>query len=614
VCVQFFLQHPVLTFEGRTYETFKETAKARELLDTNDECVKYFEEAVTFKMPDVLRKLFVSLINQDQTYNVKELWEKFKTDMFEDFETNGLDTDTPENMAKLDIENQLQICGLSLAKYGITLPTCNIINNKSIDLENELKIGTTMREQMNEMQEKIVKYVFVKLEEMKKKKLINGCIFVDGPGGSGKTYTYRTMCHLFCANGIKYKSSSWMGIAANLLPDGRTMHKTFGLPFNVDKDACSNSKPNNVCGQEMIMTDVFIIDEISMVPKFAMEIIDRKLKELMGNNLPFGGKIMIIGGDFRQILPVQKKAGRIQLINLSIQKSYLWKNFECFHLTENKRAIQYNNDNNEQMIEQMDFSDFILKMGNGDLEADDNDFVEIPDKCIAKNDLIDEVFGEMIENGNLKEMAKRVILAPTNEKVLEINENVLNRLEKKGQKMQTYLSIDSVDDDEPKGYIEYPQEFLHSLNESGLPPHALKLTQGCQVILTRNLNPAASLCNGTRMKVMLMHKNLIECKLQTGERRKEIVFIPKITLTSSTLPFTLHRKQFPIKPCYAMTINKSQGQTLEYVGLDLTEPVFSHGMTYVAFSRVRGWNFIKVATKPEKGNKVKNIVWKEMLV
>ena len=89
---------------------------------------------------------------------------------------------------------------------------------------------------------------------------------------------------------------------------------------------------------------------------------------------------------------------------------------------------------------------------------------------------------------------------------------------------------------------------------------------------------------------------------------------PKIALTSKEFPFTLFRKQFPVKPCFSMTINKSQGQTIDFVGIDFNDPVFSHGMAYVAFSRARGWEFIKVAVKPGDQNKVKNIVWKEVLL
>jgi len=157
---------------------------------------------------------------------------------------------------------------------------------------------------------------------------------------------------------------------------------------------------------------------------------------------------------------------------------------------------------------------------------------------------------------------------------------------------------------------------LNSLNESGLPPHEMRLTRNCPVMLLRNLNPAMGLCNGTRMMVKTMHKNHLECELLTGERIGERVLIPKITSTSSKgkFPFEMSRKQFPVKPCYGMTINKSQGQTIDFVGLDFTDDVFSHGMTYVAFSRARAWEFVKVKVREERENKIKNIVWKEVLL
>ena len=90
----------------------------------------------------------------------------------------------------------------------------------------------------------------------------------------------------------------------------------------------------------------------------------------------------------------------------------------------------------------------------------------------------------------------------------------------------------------------------------------------------------------------------------------------KYTLTSEKgkFPFTLYRKQFPIKVCYAMTINKSQGQTIDYVGLDLEDDVFSHGMAYVGFSRVKTWDNIRVAVNKARGNRIKNEVWKEVLL
>jgi ATP-dependent DNA helicase PIF1 len=79
------------------------------------------------------------------------------------------------------------------------------------------------------------------------------------------------------------------------------------------------------------------------------------------------------------------------------------------------------------------------------------------------------------------------------------------------------------------------------------------------------------------------------------------VAIPRIEMSStdSKLPFTLIRRQFPVKICYAMTINKSQGQTLSNVGLYLPRPVFSHGQFYVALSRVKSPKGLKILINEE---------------
>ena len=86
-------------------------------------------------------------------------------------------------------------------------------------------------------------------------------------------------------------------------------------------------------------------------------------------------------------------------------------------------------------------------------------------------------------------------------------------------------------------------------------------------MILRNLNPAEGVCNGTRGIVMRMLNRVIEIELlMEGFRGKKV----RISLTPSEtqVPFKLERRQFQVKLCFAITINKSQGQSVEYVGLN----------------------------------------------
>ena len=107
---------------------------------------------------------------------------------------------------------------------------------------------------------------------------------------------------------------------------------------------------------------------------------------------------------------------------------------------------------------------------------------------------------------------------------------------------------------------DFPVELLHTISVSGLPNHELELKVGCPVILIRNLQggPNNSLRNGTRMIVIQMMERVIECEIAVGAQKGLRVFLPRIPMTdkSSEFPFTLVRRQFPVKLAFSLTINK----------------------------------------------------------
>lgn len=172
-----------------------------------------------------------------------------------------------------------------------------------------------------------------------------------------------------------------------------------------------------------------------------------------------------------------------------------------------------------------------------------------------------------------------------------------------------YRSRNKTENDEDT--FQFPVEFLESIEDGGLPPHELRLKVGVPIILLRNLQPP-DLCNGTRLIITRLNKFNIECSILTGVGLGKKVYIPQIPLSYNEGPVSFTRHQFPVKLCFSITINKSQGQSFEKVGVDLREQCFSHGQLYVSFSRVTAKNGLYVYNGEEKKKLVQNIVYEEV--
>jgi hypothetical protein len=234
-------------------------------------------------------------------------------------------------------------------------------------------------------------------------------------GVSGKTFLYKTIIHYFLSTRKNILSMAWTGIASVLLPKGMTSHRTFRLPLDLSniESAFLNLDSDK---RNLREADLIIWDEASMVPKKALDIVNKTLQDVCKSELPFAGKLIILGGDFCQILPVIKHGCRNIIIENTIKYSNLWPLFKIMKLKINMRS------NN------VEFSSFLLKIGKGIIE----NFV-IPSKW-KTNDVCLKIY----ENINNCNSLNRVILAPHNEDINILNKRVLKLL---SGKLKTYYSI-----------------------------------------------------------------------------------------------------------------------------------------------------------------------------
>ena len=169
-----------------------------------------------------------------------------------------------------------------------------------------------------------------------------------------------------------------------------------------------------------------------------------------------------------------------------------------------------------------------------------------------------------------------------------MNSIVLNKIP--GEK-HSYYSIDRVLDNDLHANIEV----INKLTPQGLPLHKIELKKGCMIMLTRNLNAPEGHCNGTRYIVTNLGKYVIEGRIPDGPHKGKVIYIPRIdNRPPKNFSPQLSRLQFPIKLAFAMTSNKSQGQTLLQTGICLQSPFFDHGQKYVATSRCGDRKKIKV--------------------
>ncbi len=352
-----------------------------------------------------------------------------------------------------------------------------------------------------------------------------------------------------------------------------------------------------------------------MQHRHIMEAVDHSFRDLHDSDKPFGGLTVVFGGDFQQILPVILKGSRAQVVGGCMQRSILWRHIIVLHLHQNMRL-------DTNLEEEANFARWQLQVGHSQ-HTDDSCNITLPNHFHCPKNTVDSLLDTIYPNIHLsghsdQYFSEHIILSSMNNKVNELNETVLAKFPGPSQ---LFPSVDFIPNSEQLGeddpLLNYPMEYLNEINYGTLPLAKLELKIGCPVMMLKNLDAPNGVCNSSR-GILTRHSNrVLEVRLLTGQHAGQTVFIPRVANQpgEDENAFRFTRRQFPIRVCFFMTINKSQGQSVNHVGLDLRSPAFTHGQFYVAVSRVTSVSNIKaIWNEGNEEAKTQNVVYREVLL
>ncbi|XP_042980082.1 uncharacterized protein LOC122310265 [Carya illinoinensis] len=457
------------TVNGVLVTTFREAATMHGLLERDDSVEESLQEASLYQMPSNLRQLFATILVYCNPTNPRYLWEHFEQDMSSDFQL----TEDSQSNVRMQV---LRSISMTLESMGRDINSFQLLDRNihfdedeflSREIDDELAVfipeeDLTASTLLNREQQIVYSLVLEKIFSNQ-----SAAFFIDGPGGTGKTFLYKALLATIRSRHLIALATVSSGVAASILPGGRTTHSRFKIPLDNNKNSiCSVSKQSGLA-KLLQITKLIIWDEAPMSRKEAIEALDRMLKDVNNSELSFGGKVVIFGGDFRQILPVVPKGTRQQQIDASLVSSYLWPTLKKIRLTENMRARL-----------DPDFSNYILELGNGMPPITIDEHVKILTAMLIpyQNDtasldqLLDTVFNDISEySTNISSMMNRAILTPKNSYVDEINNLLIQRFP---GDIINYYSFDETIDASEQAIME---DFLNTLTPNGFPPHQLLL-------------------------------------------------------------------------------------------------------------------------------------------
>jgi len=599
-----------------------------------------FTDGQEFMTGRALRHVFAMALQHTTISNPLQIWGQFGVSFCDDLSHlvwtgrvivppngAGMEAELSLHYGLYNIQQLLNEYGKSLDEFGLPRPVLdwqdtegyrvgNTLVSEEIgyEIEQQKELADLMRGQLNEQQLASFDAIVATVNSHDQDPQLQGlqsAFFLHGPAGTGKTFLYNCLCSHIRAQGKIVLCVASSGIAAQLLPGGRTAHSRFKIPLSNDLNAVCNITPNSHLGQLIQKASLIIWDEVPMQHKACFEAVNRTLNDVCnsGEHQVFGGIPIVLGGDFAQILPVIRRGSRQATVLACIRHSSIWANLQVLKLSTSMRVIA----NDANIV----FLTFLKDMvttpqlyGHLELPA----YIR---RVSTVNQLCNQLYPQPLLNDAVNShgaLIGRAILAFRNDTVNDFNDVLVDRMP--GQefrfKAANYVEVP----EHSAGAEPFAVDYLQSISLASIPPSSLRLKIGAPIMLLHNLSPREGLCNGTRMRVLGIRRTCLQVAILGGKFNGKICLLPRIELTTTNddLPFILQRTQFPVRLCFAMMVNKSQGQTLEKVGVDLRSPAFTHGHLYVALSRVTSLDGLTLLPSENTLNHTDNIVYPEVLL
>lgn len=365
-------------------------------------------------------------------------------------------------------------------------------------------------------------------------------IFLTGPAGSGKTFVLNEYIRFLKKEKTAVAITASTGLAATHI-GGMTIHSWCGMGVKefLNQNDLKKLSRNGRVKKRMKKTEVLIIDEISMLHAFQLDMVDQICRHFKDPFLPFGGMQVVLCGDFFQLPPIQRdRSKQVQFVF----GSQVWNKANmhiCYldeqHRQKDSRMTELLNGIRAGEVEQDSINNLTERL-NIDFEGD-----EEPLRLHTHNVDVDRI--NISELGKINSPSKRYHM-----------------------------------------HVEGNEKLAETLKGGCLAPEELVLKQGAKVMFVKN-NFDAGYINGTTGIVVGFDE---ESKIPIVQKAdgKKITAHPEEWIFEDQEVVLARIKQIPLRLAWAITVHKSQGMSLDFVEIDLSR-AFEFGMGYVALSRVR---------------------------